>query len=916
METGHPKRIVVTGDVTIDWNIARLSTSGRPEVMWNADDTSRVCWQRGGAALLADVIEVVLERPEPDGGPSCAVYQTGAPTELVNPADGDFNHSHAMWEPFADGDSGVWRVKEFLGLEPARELESDGAQDWQRVVNDPSDADVVVLDDANLGFRANAEGWPQAITASGKARWVLAKMASPVAQGALWDHLIERNADRLVVVTTVNDLRRTDIQISRELSWERTAQDLYWELTRNPTVSALSRCAHVVVSLYGAGALVLSRKPDSDGGQTASAWDCQLVFDPAATEGSWSEGHPGGMVGFTTCLAASLARELLRNPDQPDVVSATRAGVEAMRLLQEVGYGAQDPGAALTPPEFPRGAIAEALSEPPKSPELASALVEDPTLFLPGEGEQDVAPPEGEFWTILEDLCRSDEDPSSECCDVLAPLARRVVVEGPDVALEMIPRASFGALVTADRREVEGYRSISALIREYCASPQKRPLTIAVFGPPGAGKSFGVTQVAKSTGVGEVEEIEFNLSQMGGPDDLIDALHQVRDLRLSGALPLVFWDEFDTSLGDKELGWLRYFLAPMQDGKFQEGQIVHPIGPAVFVFAGGTSARVDEFGEDMDIKEFKGAKGPDFVSRLKGYVNVMGPDCQSRIGAGEDSCWMIRRSLLLRNLLSRNAPHLFDQPDGEGNLRIDPGVLRAFLEVGAYGHGARSMESIILTSTLSGKQSFQRSSLPSEDQLNLHVNGREFLSLVQMPNLTGALLDALCRAAHEAYCEGVQAQLDSGEIEEMPEAATRAYDDLPADLQDLNRGNVEGILPKLAKIGYVMIPARSNEPPFGFPGGDLDMLAEMEHDRWVHQKVEQEWVYGPERDDKEKTNPALLPWEALTDEDRSQLDPAIAAALGDDALPETEKEKDRALVRAIPRILAKAGYTVARLQGH
>ena len=39
---------------------------------------------------------------------------------------------------------------------------------------------------------------------------------------------------------------------------------------------------------------------------------------------------------------------------------------------------------------------------------------------------------------------------------------------------------------------------------------------------------------------------------------------------LQNRIPFVFWDEFDTSLSETALGWLRYFLAPMQDGKFQE----------------------------------------------------------------------------------------------------------------------------------------------------------------------------------------------------------------------------------------------------------------------------------------------------------------------------------------------------------
>jgi hypothetical protein len=108
-----------------------------------------------------------------------------------------------------------------------------------------------------------------------------------------------------------------------------------------------------------------------------------------------------------------------------------------------------------------------------------------------------------------------------------------------------------------------------------------------------------------------------------------------------GKVPLVFFDEFDSRCGSDELGWLKYFLEPMQVGTFKEGEITHPIGKAIFVFAGGTSRTLQEFcREDLsenalskeeiakklkDLKEsFKGAKGADFVSRLKGYVNIPG----------------------------------------------------------------------------------------------------------------------------------------------------------------------------------------------------------------------------------------------------------------------------------------------------
>ncbi|MBK8280226.1 MAG: hypothetical protein IPK94_09000 [Saprospiraceae bacterium] len=56
----------------------------------------------------------------------------------------------------------------------------------------------------------------------------------------------------------------------------------------------------------------------------------------------------------------------------------------------------------------------------------------------------------------------------------------------------------------------------------------------------------------------------------------------------SGKTPLIFFDEFDTAYNSKALGWIQYFLAPMQDGVFKDGEKLHPLGKAIFVFAGGT----------------------------------------------------------------------------------------------------------------------------------------------------------------------------------------------------------------------------------------------------------------------------------------------------------------------------------------
>jgi hypothetical protein len=42
--------------------------------------------------------------------------------------------------------------------------------------------------------------------------------------------------------------------------------------------------------------------------------------------------------------------------------------------------------------------------------------------------------------------------------------------------------------------------------------------------------------------------------------------------------------------------------------------------------------------------------------------------------------------------------------------------------------------------------------------------------------------------------------------------------------------------------------------------------------------------------------------------------PAELAAIGKRTLPDKEKEKDRVLIRGIPKILANAGYTIVKVR--
>jgi hypothetical protein len=302
-----------------------------------------------------------------------------------------------------------------------------------------------------------------------------------------------------------------------------------------------------------------------------------------------------------------------------------------------------------------------------------------------------------------------------------------------------------------------------------------------------------------------------------------------------------------------------------------------------------------DFGKGLDSKTYRSSKVPDFISRLKGFVNILGPNSQGK--AESDPYYIIRRAILLRSIMQRNASHLFEKKSGKKILNIDRGVLHAFLRIGEYKHGIRSMESIGAMSQLAGKRSFERSSLPAEAQLDLHVDGQEFLSLVQQIDLTGDLLEKLAAAAHQVFCDHMKSQgyeyADITDDEAKTHSSLIPYADLPEDEKDQNRDLVREIAMKLAGTGYIMIPARSDEPAFEFPGAHLETLAEIEHERWMSRKFEAGWRYAATTDKKKHLHAALVPWAGLSEED---------------------KEKDRVMVRQIPDILAHAGYTIVRLR--
>lgn len=48
----------------------------------------------------------------------------------------------------------------------------------------------------------------------------------------------------------------------------------------------------------------------------------------------------------------------------------------------------------------------------------------------------------------------------------------------------------------------------------------------------------------------------------------------------------------------------------------------------------------------------------------------------------------------------------------------------------------------------------------------------------------------------------------------------------------------------------------------------VEKMAKNVHDVWAETRIKQKWTYGPERNDGKKTNPCLVPYEDLPDEEK------------------------------------------------
>jgi uncharacterized membrane protein len=149
---------------------------------------------------------------------------------------------------------------------------------------------------------------------------------------------------------------------------------------------------------------------------------------------------------------------------------------------------------------------------------------------------------------------------------------------------------------------------------------------------------------------------------------------------------------------------------------------------------------------------------------------------------------------------------------------------------------------------------------------------------------TTQVTERLAQAIHRAY-----RQAAAGRGEAPGRSSLQAWEELPDELKESNRAQARQVGEKLAVIGCFMVPAFDPALTFEFDDEEVQLLARLEHERWMGERMALGYAHGPAR--QGRMHPDLVPWEELPDEARA---------------------KDVAAVQGIPALLDSVGFQALR----
>jgi voltage-gated potassium channel Kch len=148
--------------------------------------------------------------------------------------------------------------------------------------------------------------------------------------------------------------------------------------------------------------------------------------------------------------------------------------------------------------------------------------------------------------------------------------------------------------------------------------------------------------------------------------------------------------------------------------------------------------------------------------------------------------------------------------------------------------------------------------------------------------IEGGVREQLARSLHSDHV----ARVGSGA------ALHREWAQLSDAERESSRAAADAVVERLDAIGARLVPlAAWDLDREVFTPAEVEQLAAAEHARWKAEREAAGWTYGAVRDDVARHNPLLVDW---------------------DQLPDDARQHNRDAARALPALLARAGFEVAR----
>jgi serine phosphatase RsbU (regulator of sigma subunit) len=175
---------------------------------------------------------------------------------------------------------------------------------------------------------------------------------------------------------------------------------------------------------------------------------------------------------------------------------------------------------------------------------------------------------------------------------------------------------------------------------------------------------------------------------------------------------------------------------------------------------------------------------------------------------------------------------------------------------------------------------------------SLKIAGYEVIRYEEVFEINNIMIRRLARAIHSRYQREIRIRNIKDKDPDSYNTGklyTSDFDDLPDEIRYSNIDNAAHIPTKLLSIGYKIRPVKKGFKSFALHLNDIEIetMATVEHLRWSWEKRLNGWRQGSTRNDATKTHPSLVPYQELS---------------------ESEKEKDRELVRLIPAFLQDIDY--------